>query len=285
MSTRPVLTGYGVGPDSSLVEVEQFMNQEAIKRIQRVRDERRTDLDLRGLALESLPVILIQCSALSVLRLDNNQLTFLPDGLGALKNLKVLSLRGNKLRTIPASLESLQQLSEFDLSENEIEDYPDPIDRLVSLTVLSLRGNGLASVPESIGALERLRILNLAKNRLGTLPAALGRLAALEKLNLSGNQLTALPSELRSLDRLAALFLHGNPGLGLPDENLGPQDGQAETALSPQLILDEYFRLPKIGVPRGRRDQSGRSRPVRGGKDRARRATRPLPVRWNGGQD
>jgi hypothetical protein len=60
------------------------------------------------------------------------------------------------------------------------------------------------------------------------------------------NQLSALPEAVQGLERLEKLFLHGNPGLGLPDEVIGPtiQEvfGSQKRSLKPSReILDYYF--------------------------------------------
>jgi hypothetical protein len=51
------------------------------------------------------------------------------------------------------------------------------------------------------------------------------------------NQLSSLPETTHSLEKLEKLFLHGNPGLGLPDEVLGPTreevDSQKRSPKSP----------------------------------------------------
>src|SRR5947207_962649 len=105
----------------------------------------------------------------------------------------------------------------------------------------------LSELPTSIGELRQLRLLNLSHNRLSVLPDSIGHLAQLRILNLSDNRLAALPESLRNLRSLGELYLHGNPGLGIPVEVLGPTwldvaDGRARPAPAAE-ILEYYFRV------------------------------------------
>jgi internalin A len=61
------------------------------------------------------------------------------------------------------------------------------------------------------------------------------------KLDLSNLKLSTLPEAVQSLERLGRLFLHGNPGVGLPDEVLGPTIEEKGLSKSPREILDYYF--------------------------------------------
>jgi internalin A len=75
-------------------------------------------------------------------------------------------------------------------------------------------------------------VLALASNELSTLPEAIGQLST--------------PETVERLERLKELFLHGNPGLGLPDEVLGPTihevfGSQKRSPKPPREILDYYF--------------------------------------------
>ena len=55
-----------------------------------------------------------------------------------------------------------------------------------------------------------------------------------------------LPETVQKLGRLENLFIHGNPGLGLPDEVLGPTMREVfglprKSSKPPLEILDYYF--------------------------------------------
>lgn len=62
---------------------------------------------------------------------------------------------------------------------------------------------------------------------------------------LSELGLTILPPEIGQFTAMTKLYLHGNPGLGLPAEVLGPEWNEVNArkpAAKPQAILDVYFK-------------------------------------------
>ena len=66
---------------------------------------------------------------------------------------------------------------------------------------------------------------------------------------MDGNGLTSLPAEVGRLTALTELFLHDNPGLGLPAEVLGPTRQEIRVSKDkkeprpPKEILAYYFRI------------------------------------------
>ena len=124
--------------------------------------------------------------------LGDNQLNGeIPEELGSLTKLEILSLRSNQLTgEIPAQLGNL-----------------------TNLRILSLRDNQLTGdIPPELGSVARLEVLWLFNNQLtGEIPRELGDLANLAQLRLEGNQLSgAIPAELGQLANLALLYLSGN---------------------------------------------------------------------------
>lgn len=113
-------------------------------------------------------------------------------------------------------------------------------------TELDLSGLELRAVPETVWELTALQKLDLWGNQLTALPERVGELTALQRIDLSDNRLTTLPAALGKLTALQGLFLQGNPGLGLPDEILGPMWGEtiganAKPPKPPAEILGYYF--------------------------------------------
>jgi len=115
--------------------------------------------------------------------------------------------------------------------------------------ILELSRLGLTMLPPEIGQLTALKGLDLSYNQLGALPPEFGQLKTLLYLDLSNNNLRTLPLELSRLT-LSWLFLHFNPGLGLPSEVLGPKLHELRPAggpagpllpVNPKEILDYYF--------------------------------------------
>jgi Leucine-rich repeat (LRR) protein len=91
--------------------------RELLDLITRARDEEWEELDIAGLDLEVLPPeigSLVNLKQLVLGKLEENldlplgnKLTDLPEDLGQLKKLEILSVVGNRLTTIPKSIEKL----------------------------------------------------------------------------------------------------------------------------------------------------------------------------------
>ncbi|KAJ0763864.1 putative non-specific serine/threonine protein kinase [Helianthus annuus] len=140
-----------------------------------------------------------ECSyyALEVLEADESELNgSIPESVGKLNNLRVLSLRLNNFTgSIPKSLERLRSLEALDLSDNKLTGSVPTF--LGNLTKLDLSHNQfLGSTPESLGRLTGLTRLNLQSNLLtGPIPVAVGQLTKLVKLDVSENSLEGVVME------------------------------------------------------------------------------------------
>jgi internalin A len=177
------------------------------------------------------------------LGLNNLRLTELPDSLGHLTHLWELYLGGNQLTTLPEGLDQLPQLRALYVYRNRLTTLPQELGQLTQLLTLDLSNNRLTTLPEELGQLTQLLTLDLSNNRLATLPEELGQLTQLLTLDLSNNRLTTLPESFQRLGGLKRLFLHGNTGLGLSDEILGPTFSQRAEGnrTDPRAILAAYF--------------------------------------------
>lgn len=154
--------------------VQQTPNlAEAEARIEKVRKDNNTLLDLSGLGLTELPESIAQLTQLERLSIHDNQLTELPEFIFQLSQLKVLIAGNNQLTNLPESIGQLSQLSK-----------------------LTLLGNRLAALPESIGKLTKLQMLYLENNKLAKLPETLLNLPHLSMLFLHGNDSLGLPAEV-----------------------------------------------------------------------------------------
>src|SRR5260370_12851141 len=69
------------------------------------------------------------------------------------------------------------------------------------------------------------------------MPDWLGELANLRRLHLEYNRISTIPDSFRQLSGLSRFYLHGNPGLGIPEEILGGYDEPRHA----QDILRFYF--------------------------------------------
>jgi internalin A len=163
-----------------------------------------------------------------------------------LSKLSLLNIQDNQLTSVPLELAHLTNLTKLSLAHNQLISVPPELGKLTNLSLLTLARNQLMSVPPELGQLTKLSQLSFAHNRLTSLPSELSRVANLSQLYLQGNQLTSLSLKLGQLANLSELYLHGNDKLGLSDEVLGPTWGQVKEggkAANPQDILNYYFKL------------------------------------------
>jgi Leucine-rich repeat (LRR) protein len=155
-------------------------------------------------------------SRLGYLNLSENELSTLPETLGAMLKLVELRLYNNNIDTLPESIGKLSRLQELHLDHNRIVVLPQSIGELHALKELRLANNALTSLPASIDGLTNLRRLDLRDNRLASLPDAIGRLPQLTHLDLRGNALISLPEGISTLPQLQKLDLRWNRLLDAP---------------------------------------------------------------------
>ena len=104
--------------------------------------------------------------AIKQLDLSKNRISYLPDQLGDLLNLKVLNLSRNQLdeKSFPQSMQRLQMLEEVNLSSNNLTEIPSFILDLPRIKVLHIAENRITSLPEKIGQMTSLERLYVGKN-------------------------------------------------------------------------------------------------------------------------
>lgn len=96
-----------------------------------------------------------QCSLLSTLNLQHNELKALPENIGQLRQLQILGLRYNHLSVLPKALANCQGLQELNIENNNISVLP------VSLFRELIRAANLAD--HGAFEFERVDILENAK--------------------------------------------------------------------------------------------------------------------------
>jgi small GTP-binding protein domain len=146
-----------------------------------------------------------------VLRINDEELTSVPDGARRLRYLKRLELGESRIRDLPAWLPELKHLAVLDLVGNPLRGFPGVVTEIDGLQELGLCNTGILEVPESVSRLKGLEKLVLAGNNIQTVPKSIRRLQGLQLLDLSGNRLTSLPDELAELAHLTHLLMAANP--------------------------------------------------------------------------
>lgn len=146
-------------------------------------------LDLNNSSLTELPDEMdVLAPSLEILFLSENKFDAIPDVIGKLSHLRVLSLRGNQL----------SELSSSNLPAS-------------SLVWLILTNNQIKRISADIGQLKGLQKLMLSHNEITTVPSELGDCKMLELVRLANNNINSMPTEILSLPKLAWMSLSGNP--------------------------------------------------------------------------
>ncbi|EED96061.1 predicted protein, partial [Thalassiosira pseudonana CCMP1335] len=146
-------------------------------------------LDLNNSSLTELPDEMdVLAPSLEILFLSENKFDAIPDVIGKLSHLRVLSLRGNQL----------SELSSSNLPAS-------------SLVWLILTNNQIKRISADIGQLKGLQKLMLSHNEIKTVPSELGDCKMLELVRLANNNINSMPTEILSLPKLAWMSLSGNP--------------------------------------------------------------------------
>ncbi|XP_033231107.1 protein flightless-1 isoform X1 [Belonocnema kinseyi] len=148
------------------------------------------------------------------LKLDNTNLSEIPEEMGKLLKLEHLSLVRNKLEKLFGELTELNCLRTLNIRHNNVKSsgIPSELFHLEELTTLDISHNNLREVPEGLERARSLLNLNLSHNHIEVIPNTLFiHLTDLLFLDLSNNQLETLPPQTRRLANLQSLNLNHNP--------------------------------------------------------------------------
>ena len=166
------------------------------------------ELDLRSNFLSELPEAIGELKQLKLLSAGRNLINRLPDALGTLPNLQNLWLEHNRLNTIfdhgSSDSGTLVARLSFGLGsftkkrdsskEHDERDTSQPGEAfLPKLEDLNLHDNRMSKIPENLSMLPSLTWLSMGKNRISSLPASIFEMPSLRILHLQNNSITALP--------------------------------------------------------------------------------------------
>jgi hypothetical protein len=143
----------------------------------------------------------------NLIMLDNNLQGPLPESIGNLTQLRLLSLGTNKITgRIPTSIANLSNLIHINLYNNQLTGgIPFENVNLPNLKIIGLFNNKLnGAIPANIGNLQSLEYLLLSYNELtGTIPKSIGNLTKLYDFSVGINQLTGeIPKEIGNVSSL-----------------------------------------------------------------------------------
>ena len=160
--------------------------------------KRLRKLELNSNELTTLPSSLEAISSsLEILFLSENKFSAIPEVVGKLNNLRMISLRGN----------CLTELSSTNLPS--------------SLVWLILTNNNITRIDPNVNKLKGLKKLMLSHNKLTEVPSELGDCKDLELVRLASNAInTSLPHKFLTLPKLAWISLGGNPISEIPSHKM-----------------------------------------------------------------
>ena len=97
---------------------------------------------------------------LKSLKLDLNQISFIPSFIGELTHLETFTISSNLITYIPTSIQYLISLKSLSFSNNRIERLPIEFGQLSALQSLYMDGNYFMAIPTTICYLKRLSELS-----------------------------------------------------------------------------------------------------------------------------
>lgn len=145
---------------------------------------KRLDLSCNG--FDRVPDIVFSLTGLTALELGGSRLQTLSDMIERLTHLKVLNLSDvHGLTSLPESLGNLSELEILTLSSSSVTSLPESLGNLRRLQYLGAEDCCLTTLPESFGNLSRLTYANLSRNPLRSLPGNIFRLPPNCQVSLS----------------------------------------------------------------------------------------------------
>ena len=214
------------------------------KIIDKVKQNKLTELDISGLRLRDMPPIVSQCVSVETIILSENELdsTCLPM-LTPLINMKYCYLSKNRINSIPISnygrmmnlrlldldfngltngfehdtIEKIK-LHKLYISNNNMREFPEVVCKITTLTTLYGNNNKIINLPIELSHLVNLKQLSLANNMINEIPPEIKMLVNLEQLNLMRNKLREIPSEIGFLMKLKELLLGNNHIEKIPNQ-------------------------------------------------------------------
>ena len=143
----------------------------------------RGKLDLGGIGMTVVPLEVFKQFDLKALWLHENSIQEIPPEIADLTALTQLRVNNNELRVLPAAVSELRQLQVLWLQNNSLSVFPPEILVLTNLTALSVSSNPLLYVPHELCAITSLKDLHVESDSLTSPPpkiAARGTSAIME---------------------------------------------------------------------------------------------------------
>lgn len=168
-------------------------------------------LDLSRLGLMKMPEDLLMMTHVSRLRLAENRIDEIDEGIKRFTNLTDLDMSANRITEIPAILGGLPRFHRISYEDNAIESPPVSIQNKGSDAViaylkrlwegaqtgyLDLSGQDLSAVPVEILRMTSLTYLNLDHNGITQVPDGIASLIHLKSISLQDNAISLIPAQV-----------------------------------------------------------------------------------------
>lgn len=210
--------------------MSQFSESEIFSKI--ATGQAITEVNLSNCGLTEFPKILFKLKdSLEILNMGGNHLSSLPPAFAGFYKLRILFFAENDFETVPECLGALPSLFMLSFKGNKVSSVP-AASLSPSLGWLILTDNKIAELPDSIGNLHGLRKCMLANNKLQSLPNSMTNCKNLELLRLSRNNISQFPSFLLQLPKLSWLSFAGNEAWANSTNELSPASTVTTTDLT-----------------------------------------------------
>jgi hypothetical protein len=147
---------------------------------------------------------------------NHNEITSIPDEIGALKNVIFIYFENNKLSVLPRALTQMDSLTGIYFTANQFSEIPAFVFEMTRLRKLQFAKNRLTVLPPEIGNLSRLIHFNIGNNEIAVIPDAIAKLKLLRVCELSDNRIESLPEAFGDVRILYQLRVRNNPLTSLP---------------------------------------------------------------------
>jgi len=167
-------------------------------------------LDLKGDGSSPVPEIICELNSLNSLSINNS--LNIPECIFDL-NLKYLKIQNSNLTTIPDSICKSENLRTLELQENLITELPSCMSKLTDIFFINLNKNLFTTFPEVVCNLKNIESLYISDNHIKFIPECIGEITELRKLTMDDNDLELLPESLNNLPHLNYIQIFNNSNL------------------------------------------------------------------------
>jgi len=181
--------------------------EEALRIIEKCRDESSTEIDLSGLELNEIPPAVFELTSLRTLLLYANHISHIPDSIKSLSELTILSLNANKFTEIPTAICGLTKLKELWICDNQIQTIPIEMKNLSKLSIFGFERNEIQELPTWL-AETKLKVLFGDFNQIKRIERELVR-RRWSALCFSSNPLEFIPKEVADYKDITFLGFFG----------------------------------------------------------------------------